>query len=253
MQHLTQEELVLIHYREMRGEARQQAEDHLEACGDCRRELADLAGTLELVGSLPVPERGPNYGAEVWTRIRPHLADVNPRPRRLLFPLRTWALAASVAMLVVLAFWSGRWWQRSHTPAVAAIPPAARQRILMVAVGDHLERAQMLLVEVMHQESGGTTDVSATRKLAQDLVQSNRLYRQTALRTGDPALANTLDELERILLNISHSPNEISAEQLAALQRQIEAQGILFKVRVLELELQGSQESPAPSRRENAL
>ena len=47
----------------------------------------------------------------------------------------------------------------------------------MVAVGDHLDRAQMLLVEVMNQEAAGSVDVSQSKQLAQDLVQSNRLYR----------------------------------------------------------------------------
>jgi polyhydroxyalkanoate synthesis regulator phasin len=116
----------------------------------------------------------------------------------------------------------------------------------MVAVGDHLERAQMLLVEVMNQEAEGSVDVSQTKRLAQDLVQSNRLYRQTALRNGEPGMANVLDELERVLLHISHSPNEISAEDLASLQHQIAAQGILFKVRVVELQAQEKQKAAGP-------
>ena len=116
----------------------------------------------------------------------------------------------------------------------------------MVAVGDHLERAQILLVEVMNQEAEDPVDVSQTKQLAQDLVQSNRLYRQTALRDGEPGMANVLDELERVLLQISHSPNEISADDLASLQHQIESQGILFKVRVVELEVREKQKTAGP-------
>ena len=59
-------------------------------------------------------------------------------------------------------------------------------------------------------------------------------------------MANVLDDLERILLNISHSPNEISAEDLASLQHQIEAQGILFKVRVIETQVQEKQKIAGP-------
>jgi hypothetical protein len=253
MQHLTQDEIVLFHYREMSGRQRRAADEHLQTCSLCRGELAGLARTIEMVETLHVPERGQNYGSEVWMRIRPRLTDGNHPRWRFLFPLRAWALAASAMVLLAVAFWGGRWWQERHTPAVAAIPPAARERILMVAVGDHLERTQMLLVELLHQEPAGTTDVSPTKELAQDLLQSNRLYRQTALRAGDPGLANLLDQLERVLLDISHSPNEISAVQLAALQHEIESQGILFKVRVVELELQGGHEAAAPPRTEDAL
>jgi hypothetical protein len=241
MRHLTQSELVLFYYREKGGMDRQQAEKHLQACELCRRELADLTQALNVIESLPIPERDENYGREVWTRIRPRLAEGFGRRWNFFLPLRTWALAASLAVLLVVAFWSGRLWQQRHTPTVAAIPAPARERILMVAVGDHLERAQMLLVEVMNEEAAGPVDVSQKKQLAQDLVQSNRLYRQSALRDEQPGVANVLDELERVLLHISHSPNEISADELASLQHQIESQGILFKVRVVELEVQEKQ------------
>jgi len=243
MRHLTQDELVLFYYREKGGVDRRQGEEHLQACDLCRRELAGLTEALATIESLPIPERDENYGGEVWARIRPRLAEGTGRRWNFLFPLRTWALAGSSAVVLVVAFWGGRFWQQLQTPAAAAISAPARERILMVAVGDHLDRAQMLLVEVMNQEAGGPVDVSQKKQLAQDLVQSNRLYRQTALREGKPGMANVLDDLERILLQISHSPNQISAEDLATLQRQIESEGILFKVRVVELEVQEKEKS----------
>lgn len=243
MRHLTQDELVLLYYHEEGGIDRRQAEEHLHSCDLCRSELAALVKALEAVEALPVPERGENYGREVWNRIRPRLADKVERRRIFILPFHAWALAGSIAVLVVVAFWSGRFWQQRQTGAVAAISAPARQRILMVAVGDHLERAQMLLVEVMNQEAAGTVDVSQTKQLAQDLVESNRLYRQAALRDGDPGTANVLDELERVLLHVSHSPSEISPEDLASLQRQIATEGILFKVRVVELQVQEKQKT----------
>jgi hypothetical protein len=246
MRHLTQDELVLFYYREKGGLDRQQAEEHLQACDLCRRELAGLTGSLEAIASLPIPERDENYGREVWARLRPHLADKIERRWNFILPLRTWALAGSVAVLLVAAFWGGRVWEHRQTPIAASIPAPARERILMVALGDHLERAQMLLVEVMHQDAGSQVDVSQTRQLAEDLVQSNRLYRQTTLRNGDAGMANVLDELERVLLHIAHSPNEISADDLKSLQHQIASQGILFKVRVVELEAQEKQKSAGP-------
>lgn len=238
MRHLTQDELVLFYYREKGGVDRRKTEEHLQSCDLCRRELAGLTESLEAIDSLPIPERDENYGGEVWARIRPRLAKGIERRWNFVLPLRTWALAGSVAVLLVVAFWGGRFWQQRQTPTAATIPAPARERILMVAVGDHLDRAQMLLVEVMNQEAAGPVDVSQKKQLAQDLVQSNRLYRQTALRDGKPGMANVLDELERVLLHISHSPNEISADDLASLQHQIESEGILFKVRVVELEVQ---------------
>jgi hypothetical protein len=241
MRHLTQDELVLLYYGELSGPDWEQAKAHLRVCDLCREELLSLESALKAVEALPVPERGEDYGREVWARISPRLeAKVERRPRFFL-PLRVWVFAGSVAVLLVVAFWSGRWWQQRRTDTETAISASAQRRILMLAVADHLERAQMLLVEVMHQEAGSPSESSRTAQLAEDLVQSNRLYRQAALRDGEPGLANVLDELERILLEISHSSGATLADDLAMLQHQIESEGILFKVRVVELEAREKQ------------
>ena len=83
----------------------------------------------------------------------------------------------------------------------------------------------------------------ALRQDAEDLLQENRLYRQTALEQGDTALANVLDELERTLLDVAHSPQQPTAAQLEGIRQRIENRGILFKVRVVGKELQQREES----------
>ena len=104
----------------------------------------------------------------------------------------------------------------------------------MVAVGDHLDRTEMILVELVNARPEGKIDISAERDLAKNLVNDNRLYRQTAQRDKDPEIANVLDQVERTLVDIAHQPDSISGKQLEDLQKQIESQGILFKVRVIE-------------------
>ena len=68
---------------------------------------------------------------------------------------------------------------------------------------------------------------------AGDLVTETRLYRQTATRTGDTRIASVLDELERVLVDITHAPSKISPQELGNLRQRLEADGILFKIRVL--------------------
>ena len=94
-------------------------------------------------------------------------------------------------------------------------------------------------------------DISAEQRRAEDLLKENRLYRQTALQEGDAGLANVLDELERVLLDVAHSPGEVTPAQLEAIQKKIEARGILFKVRVVNKELQQRQEATKPAPPQN--
>ena len=163
MRHLTQDELVLLNYGELSDPDWEQAKEHLRACDRCREELLSLESALKAVEALPVPERGENYGREVWARISPRLeAKIERRPGFFL-PVRAWVFSGTVAALLVVAFWSGRWWQQRRTDTATTISASAQQRILMLAVADHLERAQVLLVEVMHQEAGNSPRLCGRR------------------------------------------------------------------------------------------
>jgi hypothetical protein len=75
-------------------------------------------------------------------------------------------------------------------------------------------------------------DISEERERARDLVSENRLYRQTALTTGEPGVASVLDDLERVLMEIANSPSTMTAREFANVRERIEQQGIIFKVRV---------------------
>jgi hypothetical protein len=124
---------------------------------------------------------------------------------------------------------------------------AVRERILLVAVGDHLDRSQMVLLEVVNADekdaAGGTLDISDEQKRAGELVESNRLYRQTAEHQGDAAMASVLDDLERTLLEIAHGPSKPTGPQLVQLQQRIAAKGLLLKVRVVGSEVREREKS----------
>jgi len=86
---------------------------------------------------------------------------------------------------------------------------------------------------------------AAAEEMAAELVDDNRLYRQTARNTGNAAVANVLDDLERVLIEIAHSPTEVSSGQLDDLRQQIESRGLLFKVRVLGSQVREQEVAPA--------
>ena len=112
-----------------------------------------------------------------------------------------------------------------------------RERVLLVAVGDHLERSRMVLLELANAPEAEPMDVSTERAFADELVSANRLYRQAAVRAEEPALASLLEELERVLVELASGPQGLTPADIVELQRRIESRGLLFKVQVIESNL----------------
>jgi len=241
--HLSEEQLVMYYYGE--GEDTPAVRAHLDSCEACRAEYAHVQRVLNVVDAAPVPERDAGYGAAVWRRVQSRL----PLRRRFFLPVgwpaRQWAAVGGVAALVVAAFFAGRYSPKPGTASQASAGQV-RERILLVAVGDHLERSQMVLVELANARPGEPLDFSAERERADDLVAANRLYRQTAARTGDARVASVLDELEPVLLEIARGPAQLSAEDVDRLRQRIESHGILFKVRVVESTVRRREQKAVP-------
>jgi len=241
MNHISEEQLVLLYY----GESDEAAsiDQHLVECEECRKEFRALQLVLNTVDSAPVPERGAEYGGAVWQRIEKRIGK--RKQRRF---AQWWIWAPAMAALLVTAFLAGR---LTHKPVGTDVAKnqQIRERILMVAVGDHLERSQMVLAELSNApDHVGKLDITDEREMASELLDDNRLYRQTARSTGNTAVANVLDDLERVLIEIAHSPTEVSSGQLDDLRQQIESRGLLFKVRVMGTEVRQQEVAPAPKK-----
>ncbi len=118
--------------------------------------------------------------------------------------------------------------------------------MLLVAVGEHLERSQMVLIELVNAPADERMNVKAQRAVADELVSANRLYRQTAVRSGEDSLVAVLEELERVLVEVAAGPDALAPQDVAELQRRIEARGLLFKVRVVGSQVRERERELAP-------
>ncbi len=245
MKHLKQEDLILYHYGEAEdlGACRR----HVETCERCRADYGALAEALALVDDFPIPKRGAEYGSDVWRRLAPRLGEKKAAwPARLRLPARSWGVAAALIVMLMAGFVAGRFWRR---PGVTeAISAPIRERILLVAIGDHLERSQMMLVELINASDGQTVNLSAQQQKARQLVEDNRLYRQTAAGAGDAAVAGVLDELERLLLDIAHSPASVTQGEMEEIRRRVEAQRLLFRIRVIGSQVREREKAAARNR-----
>jgi hypothetical protein len=263
MTHPTEETLNDYLERELTPAEQVRVATHLEICADCALIVAEFQQVMREASALG-PIAPPEH---VWTSIQskvqspeskvqspesrvqsPESTVQSPEsrvqsPQSRVWPRYAWALAT--AALVVMAFFTGRVAQQRDqeiasqqeaeiTGERASVDETAvRERVLLIAVGDHLERSQMVLVELAHAETQGVLDISAERQLADDLVASNRLYRQTARQMGQENVAGLLDELERVLVEVARGPSTVSMRQLADIQQRIEALGIVFKMKVI--------------------
>ncbi|MBV9766201.1 MAG: hypothetical protein JOZ48_15250 [Acidobacteriaceae bacterium] len=224
--HFTEEQLLDAYYDDSVPGLRA----HLTTCSECQSSFDRLRDVLDSARDYPVPQRGPGYGGEVWTRVLPHLPLAKSRNRWL----RWWMLAPALATLVLIAFIGGMFTQRQRQ--LAAISTTARERVLLIAMSEHLDRSQIMLTELINA-TPSTIDLADQRSRARELLNENRLLRQTAVRAGDRQDAMLLDELERVLLDVANSPSNIAPDDLQALQNRIESEGLLFKVRITSTDI----------------
>jgi hypothetical protein len=248
MKHLTEEELILQHY----GEANDQAMlAHISECHECRLRLEQLDASLRRVRVPAVPELEDGYESQLWLKLRDQLPEKNSSSWALLWRPRNWAMAGAMAVLMIGAFLAGHFWKggsdTSKPPEIAKDNGAKVDRLVAVAVGNHLEKSQILLIELMTERAEDKTDFSATQDQARDLLDANRLYRISAARGKDPSVQHTLDDLERVLVEIANSPSDLKAGDVERLQKLVESQGLLFKVRVVGSRIR-QQNNPPPAK-----
>jgi hypothetical protein len=231
--HLSEEEMIDHYYGESAPDST--VERHLKACVKCADEYSALERDLGGVKALVSPPRGEGYGEEVWRSIRGSLKPYEARKWRwpTLGFRKPLALATAFALLMVAAFLAGRVWQRKQTSqtAVVASDPQARQRVVVWVLGDHLDRSERLLVALNHAD--GKDDALPIQSEARELLASNRLLRQSAKQSSDPAMDAALDRLERLLVEISNQPNGLTDADLNRLRQEMNTDGLLFDVRVL--------------------
>lgn len=242
MIHLTEADFVLHYYGELSSSDERRITAHLADCAQCRHALARLQrvlGTIE--ESALAPDLPPHFERTVWAQLEPNLR----RERRswvswMLSPAPL-ALAAAVIVLVVGSFYAGRMTSRDPAAPAAVSADQLRERLLLMNLGEHLDRSQMVLVELASADAAGLLDIRGERTRAEDLLAANRLYRQAAARTGDLALGDLLDELERFLVEVASGPEHLSTERLDEWQKQIDTKGLLFRVRVVSSEIRERQ------------
>jgi hypothetical protein len=145
MGHLSDDQLMLLYYGEV------SVDPHLEVCAACCERYGSLRRILAAAEML-VPERGPEYGVEMWSRVERHLEvdeGDTPPPR--------WLWAAPIAAALALVDYQS---QEDCTAKLGVIDGWAAQR--------NAEGVQMLIA-IARVEA----DPNLKRKLVEHLIDLN--------------------------------------------------------------------------------
>jgi len=254
MKHPKEEELIA--YQDGQLENRAMITAHLADCPECQAELARIDALLAAINSIPVPEPAEDYGQQVWQQISPGLPEKRahwwdflfsePKTLGWLAP-RRWVAAGAIAALFSPPL--------SLVALVSPSYPALRWRSTRAKFANASWFWPLATSRALRNDSSGTREQRPSEcraKSSQHIARAaargrvtrrKSPVRQTALEQGDSALAGVLDELERVLLDVAHSPQQLTPVQLQGLRQRIETRNILFKVRVVGKELQQRGES----------
>jgi hypothetical protein len=250
MKHLSEEELIAHAYAEDDSNAVQQ---HLAACAECAKAYSSLGSDLADMKLAEAPPRDAAYGHRVWESIAGSLPAYEARKSWFsggLWPALSYAVAGIV--LVVSAFLGGRLWEHRHVQTVAQnhtqqheqIVAQPAQRVLVVVLSDHLDRSERLLVELKHADADNGKVASPLRDEARSLLPANRICRQNAKQEDDRPLSSALDRLDHLLVELADQPEGLNSQSISRLQDEMNADGLLFEVRVLRSRQAASNTHP---------
>jgi len=246
-QHPGEDDLVLLFYGDTSPAEEGRMTAHLRDCATCQPVWQQIRTTLAAVDAAAVPEPPADFERVMWARVQGALDGMSP-PRSPWWAVKQWIpagalVAVFLAMLAIGRFWPGRAPVAPGTATATAADASQSERALLVAMDDHLERSELLLVEVMNAPADDAAREGFEQETADDLLSSSRLYRQTATHTGNVHLAAMLEDLEAVLVEIARGPRELKPQDLDALRTRIEQDDLLFKVRVVTDEIKERQKT----------
>jgi len=242
MKTITDDDLILLYYGEHDdpGLARRVAGD-----AELSRRFDALGETLGVLESATPPTRGDAYGARVWQRLVPSLAQSGREVTRgrwagLLQPWFSAASAAAVVAVAALAFIAGQTTREPMPvpgPGVAMTAPTIDSgRLLQTQVSSHLGSVDVMLTQFANMPETGQGQAEQLAEWATEMLVSNRLYRRAAEAAGNRPLAAMLGELEPLLIELAHHSYENSPSTRERLQQEVQ-DDLLFKVRVVNNDL----------------
>lgn len=217
---------------------------HLDDCANCRNLYAELQSTnAQLfdagVGSSnfnDIPERASLEN--LFEKVEPSLDRVDATryhqlPKRNIAPWAA-AITAIAASVIVFIFLP------SNTPGNSPANTLEQPQIVSTEGVDrnlmnYLDRAQVMLMQVANTESSSGSVIPVTNNFARNMaLEANFLstFDDNNVNSGQKKL---LKDIEFLLLQLANLDESNMDEGVALMQRYLEENSVLFKIRLLEM------------------
>jgi hypothetical protein len=250
-EHLTDDDLVGHFYGDGSPADEARVDAHLVGCDTCRGHWEETVAALKMLDRAAVPEPDAGFEARMWQRLQPALGTPDAAELETTWTRRSRSyfglgVAAGLAAAVAVGVVTTHSWESRPATSQAEIQPAAtaavdsngRERVLLTALDDHFERSEMLLVEFLNAPASPGPELAFERATADDLLDSNRLYRVAASQNGNFRFADMLEDLESVLVEIARSPDQMDRGDLRSIRSRIQDDNLLFKVRAVSQQIE---------------
>lgn len=217
--------------------------EHLHSCQSCQalwQEMSQALDTIKDAGIQGEMNDGHSQGAvmdTLWENLQPALDKVDAERYRKLpkggrsaltgLPAFGAALAACLALALGISTLT--------SPPVTVEQPIAAAPLVSPELMNYLDRAQVMLLLVANAESENVSVIPVRDSFARDMAQEASLLRVSADDQVKSGQRRLLKDIEFLLMQIANLDESNMAEGIALLQRYLEDNSVLFKIRLLEM------------------
>jgi flagellar basal body-associated protein FliL len=236
---------------ELEDDRRQLAEEHLRECPVCRRELAGWRSLLA-AAARPAAETAAELQAIDWDAVTEKImAGVDAkidrgRQRTPIFSLAFMAVAAVLIMVVGVGVFF--WTRTSHAnfplagssrlsaPAAARLQSGlAREEVL-----SYLQQSQLMLTDLLKDcasEEVAPWEIRLYSRQAKELLLKKKYFQQNLAAVEWLKVRNVSERIDWLNYEILQLEGRQLCSQINRLQRIMENERLLLKIRLLERDL----------------
>jgi len=235
---------------ELDGDRRRLAEEHVRVCPDCRRELADWRSLLAASGG-PDTETVAELQAIDWDGVTAKIMaaiDARPAPSRRA-PVLSFAFLAAAAVLLVLVGLG--LFIRTRTGSVsipldgngrlsASTATRLQSGLAREEVISYLQQSQLMLTDLLSDctsDDVASWEVRLYSQKAKELLLKKKYFQQSLPAMEWLKVKNVSERIDWLNYEILQLEDRQLCSQITRLQRIMENENLLLKIRLLERDL----------------